>query len=229
MASITLMWRNSAAAVCYTLDGQGADEIDVETFSADVAVLTIHGVNIHPGVAKGRMTNAVRVAASLLDRLPRTRLSPETTEGREGYLHPYEISGGVAEVRARILFRDFDAPALDRLAELLRQAVATTQAEFPGTRSTWQSITIRNMAEGLASEPPRRLQRGTRPASTGAECETNDCSRRNRWLPSDRTRPALAQPFHRGARPHSPLEWTCLEEMVQAVQWLVKLSEVWTE
>ena len=68
------------AAVCYTLDGQGADEIDVETFSADVAVLTIHGVNIHPGVAKGRMTNAVRVAASLLDRLPSD--SPFAGNGR---------------------------------------------------------------------------------------------------------------------------------------------------
>jgi tripeptide aminopeptidase len=218
------------AAVCYTLDGQGADEIDVETFSADVAVLTIHGVNIHPGVAKGRMTNAVRVAASLLDRLPRTRLSPETTEGREGYLHPYEISGGVAEVRARILFRDFDAPALDRLAELLRQAVATTQAEFPGAKiDVAIKKQYRNMAEGLASEPravcnaERALLRLGRSAKQTIVRGGTDGSRLTELgLPS----PNLSTGEH---APHSPLEWTCLEELVQAVQWLVKLSEVWTE
>ena len=142
------------AVVCYTLDGQGADEIDVETFSADLAILSIRGANIHPGAAKGRMTNAVRVAASLLDRLPRTRMSPETTEGREGFLHPYEIAGGVAEARLRILLRDFETSALARSAELLNQAVAATQAEFPGAMLDMEiKKQYRNMAFGLAKEP----------------------------------------------------------------------------
>ena len=85
------------AVACYTLDGQGADTIDVETFSADMALVTIRGKNIHPSIAKDRMTNAVRAAADFIARLPRDRLSPETTEDREGFLHPYEMAGGVAE------------------------------------------------------------------------------------------------------------------------------------
>ncbi len=97
-----------AATACYTLDGHGSGEIDVETFSADQAIVTIRGVNIHPSIAKGRMTNAVRAAAEFIACLPRDCLSPETTDGREGFLHPYEMSGGVAEVKMKILLRDFD-------------------------------------------------------------------------------------------------------------------------
>ena len=79
------------AAACYTLDGHASNEIDVETFSADQAVVTIHGVNIHPSIGKGRMVNAIRVAGDFIARLPREGLSPETTDGRDGFLHPYDI------------------------------------------------------------------------------------------------------------------------------------------
>src|SRR5262249_11770649 len=75
----------------YTLDGGGVGEIDVETFSADLAVVTITGVNIHPSIGKGRMVNAVRLAGAFLERLPWQSLSPETTDGRQGFLHPYRI------------------------------------------------------------------------------------------------------------------------------------------
>ena len=218
------------AVVCYTLDGQGADEIDVETFSADLAILSIRGANIHPGAAKGRMTNAVRVAASLLDRLPRTRMSPETTEGREGFLHPYEIAGGVAEARLRILLRDFETSALARSAELLNQAVAATQAEFPGAMLDMEiKKQYRNMAFGLAKEPravayaARALARLGRTARETIVRGGTDGSRLTELgLPS----PNLSTGEH---SPHSPLEWTCLEEMVGAVEWLVKLAEVWAE
>src|SRR6516162_4204869 len=84
------------AVVGYTLDGGGQGEIDGETFSADLAVVTIRGVNIHPAIAKGRMVNAVRLAGMFLDRLPRLGQSPEATADREGFLHPYRIEGGVA-------------------------------------------------------------------------------------------------------------------------------------
>ena len=100
------------ATVCYTLDGHGSNEIDTETFSADQAMVVIHGVNIHPSIAKDRMTNAVRVAAAFIARLPRDRLAPEATDGREGFLHPFDISGGVAEVKLKLLLRDFDAAQL---------------------------------------------------------------------------------------------------------------------
>jgi tripeptide aminopeptidase len=95
------------AAAGYTLDGGGQGEIDCETFSADLAVVTIRGVNIHPAIAKGRMVNAVRLAGLFLDRLPRLTQAPEMTAEREGFLHPYRIDGGVAEVTLRILLRDF--------------------------------------------------------------------------------------------------------------------------
>ena len=83
------------ADVCYTLDGGGAGDIDTETFSADAATVTIHGVNIHPSIAKDRMVNSVRVMAEFLVRLPQDTLSPESTEGRQGFLHPYEFHLGV--------------------------------------------------------------------------------------------------------------------------------------
>ncbi len=100
------------AVVAYTLDGGGVGEIDHETFSADLAVVTVKGVNIHPSIGKGRMINAVRLAGLFLDQLPREFESPETTAGREGFLHPYRIEGGVGEVTMRILLRDFDTARL---------------------------------------------------------------------------------------------------------------------
>src|SRR5262249_45769191 len=122
------------AVVGYTLDGAGQGEIDVETFSADLAVVTVTGTNTHPAYAKGRMINAVRLAGLFLDRLPRHCQSPETTDGREGFLHPYRIEGGVAQVTLRILLRDFDTARLAGRAELLRAVAQTVTADYPGAR-----------------------------------------------------------------------------------------------
>lgn len=215
------------ATVCYTLDGQGVDTIDVETFSADLATVIIRGVNIHPGVAKGRMVNAVRVAGRFLEQLPK-RLAPEHTADREGFLHPYDISGGVAEVRLRVLLRDFDTAELARLAEVLRKAARSAREEFPGSQI---EISIkpqyRNMAEGLAKEPravgfaQRALEKLGRKAKLTIVRGGTDGSRLTELgLPC----PNLATGEH---CPHSPQEWTCLEEMVAAAQWLVALAEVW--
>jgi tripeptide aminopeptidase len=217
-----------AAAACYTLDGQGAETIDVETFSADLAVVTVRGVNIHPSLAKGRMTNALRVAADFLGRLPRDRLSPETTEGREGFLHPYQIGGGVAEVKLRILLRDFDTAKLEQHADVLRRAAAESMAGFPQAEID-VAITkqYRNMSEGLAREPravacaQEALQRlGRRAELTIVRGGTDGSRLTELGLPT----PNLATGQH---NPHSPLEWACLEEMLRAVQWLVAIAEVW--
>ena len=143
------------ATVCYTLDGHASSEIDVETFSADLAVVKIEGVNIHPSIAKGKMTNAVRVAADFIARLPREHLSPETTEDREGFLHPYDLAGGVAEVKLKILLRDFDETKLVDLAELLRQKAAETMKAFPAAKiEVAIECQYRNMAEGLVRASP---------------------------------------------------------------------------
>jgi len=218
------------AVACYTFDGQGADTIDVETFSADRAMVTIDGVNIHPSIAKGRMINALRVAADFLARLPRQELSPESTEGREGFLHPYQIAGGVARVTLQILLRDFDAAELGRLAARLDEAAAASMAEFPGAAI---EVSIRrqyrNMAEGLPKEPravafaQRALERLGRTAKLTIVRGGTDGSRLTEMgLPT----PNLANGQH---TPHSPLEWACLEEMAGAAQWMVALAETWAE
>ena len=218
------------AVACYTLDGQGADTIDVETFSADRATVTIDGVNIHPSIAKGRMVNALRVAADFLARLPRERLCPETTEGREGFLHPYQIAGGVARVTLQILLRDFDAAELGRLAAWLHGAAGASMAEFPGARiEVSLKRQYRNMAEGLSTEPravalaQRALERLGRNAKLTIVRGGTDGSRLTEMgLPT----PNLANGQH---TPHSPLEWACLEEMAGAAEWLVALAETWAE
>jgi tripeptide aminopeptidase len=216
------------AQVCYTLDGSAAGEIDVETFSADLAKVTVRGVNIHPSIAKGRMINAVRAAADFLARLPRDTCSPETTEGREGFLHPYTIEGGVAEIAIRVLLRDFDERALAGLAEQLRAAACHTEESFRGARVEIEIIRqYRNMAEGLAREPravqyaERAFANLRRPSKRTIVRGGTDGSRFTELgLPT----PNLSTGEH---NPHSPLEWTCLEEMVEAAEHLVELVQVW--
>lgn len=218
------------ATVCYTLDGHGTGEIDVETFSADQAVVTIQGVNIHPSIAKGRMTNAVRAAAEFIARLPRDRLSPETTDGREGFLHPYEIQGGVAEVTLKVLLRDFDAAELAELADRLRQTADAMHRDFPDAKIAVQiQRQYRNMAEGLAREPravahaQEALRRLGRTAKRTIVRGGTDGSRLTELgLPT----PNLSCGGH---NPHSLLEWACLEEMAESVEWIVGLAEVWGE
>jgi len=217
------------ATVCYTLDGSGAGEIDVETFSADLAVVKIRGVNIHPSIGKGKMVNALRVAARFVDLLPRDRLAPEVTDGRDGFVHPYVVSGGVAEVTLRILLRDFDTAKLADEAKLLRATAATAVQDFPGAAIDVEvTPQYRNMADGLLREPravafaeeaysrlgqlaKRTLVRGGTDGSRFTEL----------GLPT----PNLSCGQH---TPHSPLEWACLEEMVQAVEVLATLAQVWS-
>ena len=216
------------ATVCYTLDGSGAGEIDTETFSADLATVTVRGINIHPSIGKGRMVNAVRVAAALIDRLPKGTLSPETTDGRDGFLHPYQIEGGVAEVKLKILLRDFDTAALSAKAELIRAAASEVSVEFPGSIIEVNiQKQYRNLGEGLSREPRavayaqeahRRLGREAK--LTIIRGGTDGSQLTEKGLPT----PNLSTGEH---NPHSPLEWTCLEEMVQAVEVLVQLVQVW--
>jgi len=216
------------AAVCYTFDGQGADEIDVETFSADLAIVTVRGVNVHPAIAKGRMTNALRVAADFLTRLPLDTLAPESTADREGFLHPYVVSGGVGEVTLRILLRDFDTAQLAAHAQLLREAAAATMHKFPAAKiDIATSPQYRNMADGLAGEPRavefarRALERlGREPKLTIIRGGTDGSRFTELGLPT----PNLSTGQH---HLHSNLEWACLEEMEQAARMLIELVQIW--
>ncbi len=144
------------ASVGYTLDGGGEGEIEGETFSADKAVVTITGVNIHPSIAKGKMVNAVRLAGMFLERLPHLKLTPETTQDREGFLHPYRIDGGVGQVTIHFLLRDFITGKLAEQAELLRQIGHLIELEYPQAKVLVAvSPQYRNMADGLRHERAR--------------------------------------------------------------------------
>jgi tripeptide aminopeptidase len=217
------------ATVCYTLDGGGTDEIDVETFSADQATITVHGVNIHPSIGKGRMINAVRVMSDFLKRLPRG-LSPEMTDDRDGFLHPYHLEATVAEAKVKVLLRDFDTANLKNQAAILHEAAADAQAAYPGSKIEVKiEAQYRNMADGLKQEPRavqyaeealRRL--GRTPKKTIVRGGTDGSRLTEIGLPT----PNLSTGEH---NPHSPLEWTCLEEMTAAVEMLVELAKVWAE
>ncbi len=218
------------AQACYTLDGAGANTLDVETFSADLAVVKIRGVNIHPSIAKGRMVNALRAAGTFLDRLPRTTLAPESSEGREGFLHPYVVQGGVAEVTIKVLLRDFDTANLRAHADRLQEIADCVEEEMAGIRCDLQvTPQYRNMADGLQRESRvvehvqqahARLGRTLR--LTIIRGGTDGSMLTAKGLPT----PNLSSGQH---TPHSPLEWACLDEMVQAVEVLVELAQVWAE
>jgi tripeptide aminopeptidase len=216
------------AHVAYTLDGGGEGEIDGETFSADLAVVTITGVNIHPGLAKGKMVNAVRLAGLFLDRLPRVMLAPEVTADRDGFLHPYRIEGGVAEVKIRILLRDFQTLKLKEKADLLRAAAGLLSAEFPQAKvDVAVTPQYRNMAEGLGKEP--RALEFADAAMKNAGLTPKRCIVRGGTDGSRLTEMGLPTPnLSCGEHNiHSPLEWTCLEEMQSSVRVLVELAQLW--
>ncbi len=216
------------AVVGYTLDGGGHGEIDNETFSADLAVVSIKGVNIHPALAKGRMVNAVRLAATFLERLPRQVLTPETTDGRDGFLHPYRVEGGVAEMTMRILLRDFDTAKLAEKADLLHVTAGVLALEYPqATFDVKVTPQYRNMADGLRKEPravafaqDAMTRVGLTPKLTIVRGGTDGSRLTEIGLPT----PNLSTGEH---NIHSPLEWTCLEEMGIAVMVLVELAQVW--
>lgn len=218
------------ATVCYTLDGSAAGEVDVETFSADLATIRVTGINIHPSIAKGRMVNALRAIGTLLDRLPRAGHSPETTDGRNGFLHPYDLSGGVADATAKVLLRDFDTAGLSTKADLLRDLAKQVEQEHPGVKIDVQiKKQYRNLGDGLAREPRaagyaaeahRRLGREAK--LTIVRGGTDGSQLTERGLPT----PNLSTGEH---NPHSPLEWTCLEEMVAATEVCTELVQVWGE
>jgi tripeptide aminopeptidase len=216
------------ASVCYTLDGPAAGQIDVETFSADLATVTVRGINIHPSIGRNRLVNAIKAAGDLLNRLPRDELSPETTAGREGFLHPYSIEGGVGLVKLNVLLRDFDSFRLTEYAQRLRQEARAVEDQFPGVQlEVHVTPQYRNLAEGLRREPravslaEQAFEQLGLPRTRSIIRGGTDGSRLTELgLPT----PNLSSGQH---APHSPLEWACLDEMVQATQVLVQLARLW--
>src|SRR5229473_3560759 len=124
------------ADFAYTIDGETAGNIEDETFSADAATITVEGVSTHPGFAKGKMEHAIKIAAAIIDRLPKDTCSPETTEGKQGFLHPIGIQGTLEKATLNFIVRDFTDDGLTEKEALLEGIVKDVMKAYP--RSTWR-------------------------------------------------------------------------------------------
>lgn len=215
------------ADVAYTLDGGEAGEITYETFSADKAIVVITGIAVHPGSAKGKLVNALRLAGRFLAALPQA-LSPEMTADREGYIHPYRVQGTAAEAILSFTLRDFELNGLQAHGERLRAIAETLQAEEPRARIIC-TITpqYRNMRYGLekdmrpvelalAALRPLGLEPILQPVRGG----TDGSGLTAKGVPT----PNL---FTGMENSHGPLEWISLQDMARAVQLCVNLAQLW--
>ena len=215
------------AVAAYTLDGGGAGDIDVETFSADGLTVKVKGVNIHPSIAKDRMVNALRAAGAFLERLPADQ-APETTEDRAGFIHPYVLDGGVAEVTIKILLRDFDTAQLEVKADLVRGIASQVEQDYPGISiDVDHQKQYRNMADGLPKEP--RAVEFAKQAHDQLNFEYRLSSIRGGTDGSMLTEKGLPTPNLSSGQhtQHSPLEWACLDEMIQQGQVLIQTAVIW--
>ena len=216
------------AVAAYTLDGQSTGEVEAETFSADKATVRITGVNIHPSIAKGRMTNAVRLAGLFLERLPKTTLTPETTDGRQGFIHPYIIEGGVPETTIHCLLRDFETSKLAEQATLLREVAASVVKEYPEAKIDVDvKQQYRNMRDGMGKEPravPFALEAVRRAGLEAKQLIIRGGTDGARLTELGLPTPNLSCGEH---NIHSPLEWACVEEMEANVRTVIELLKVW--
>lgn len=217
--------------VCgYTLDGDGAGKIDTETFSADMAEVRIKGINIHPSIGKGKMVNAIRYLSEFIDRLPKETDAPEVTDERAGFMHPFSMSGTVAEAAVEIILRDFETDQLAEYAAQLQRIADELKEKEPRLEIEVRIIEqYRNMREGLMLEP-RALEKaikatsaaGLKPELSIIRGGTDGSVLTEKGLPT----PNLSSGQH---IPHSPLEWASLEEMEQAVEVVLELAKLWGE
>jgi len=214
----------------YTVDGSTAGELQQETFSGAQVRMRVRGRAIHPGWAKGELVNAVKLAAEVIDRLPRDRLSPETTDCREGYVHPVVISGDSSEVELRFIVRDFENDQLDRHVEFLRGIAADVAATDDRCSIEVESkIQYRNMRDTLQKHPQivanleeavRRV--GLEPKLTAIRGGTDGSVLTQMGLPTPNI-------FTGGHDAHSEREWICVEDMGLAAATVVELAKVWAE
>jgi tripeptide aminopeptidase len=218
------------ADVAYTLDGSGLGELEVETFSAKSIRVTIHGHSVHPGSAKGRLVNAVKLAADLVAALPRDRLSPETTEEREGFVHPHRISGNAEGAVVDLIVRDHDDELLERHVALVRGLVERVAASEPrATIEVEVRDSYRNMRSVIAESPRvveaalaaiRRI--GVEPTLAITRGGTDGAVLSAQGLPT----PNL---FTGGQDYHSVREWASVQDMAAAAATIVELAGVWAE
>jgi tripeptide aminopeptidase len=218
------------AEFAYTIDGESAGQIEGETFSADAAIVSIEGVSTHPGFAKGKMEHAIKIAAAIVERLPKNTCSPETTEGREGFLHPIGLSGTLEAATLGLIVRDFTEEGLRKKEALLENIVKEVMADYP--RSTYRleiKQQYRNMKQVIDRHPEivdyavEAIRRaGLKPVKTSIRGGTDGSRLSFMGLPC----PNIFAGEHAF---HSRLEWVSRQDMEKAVQTIVHLAMIWEE
>ena len=218
------------ADAAYTLDGSGLGELDTETFSAKSVRVTIRGYSVHPGKAKGKLVNAVKLAAWLVESLPKDGLSPETTEDREGYVHPHRISGNTEEAIVDFIARDHDDALLEQHLELLRGLAEQVVAREPRAaveievRDSYHNmrpyIEAHPRVVEAALEAMRRV--GVQPKLGIIRGGTDGAVLSERGLPTPNI-------FTGGQEYHSVREWASVQDMAAAAATVVELVGVWSE
>jgi tripeptide aminopeptidase len=218
------------ARCAYTMDGGSRGEVEVESFSADAMTLTFHGFNTHPGYAKGRMVNAIKVAADFIARLPPDAMSPETTEGGQGFVHPYVVQAGVEQTSVKLLIRDFRTAALQTKETMMERLAGEAVRAHPGSRvDVAITASYRNMREVLDRDPD--VAEYAREAVRRAGLEVRDRLIRGGTDGSRLSFIGLPTPnlFAGEHNFHSRLEWVSAQDMEKAVEVIVHLCRVWEE
>ncbi|NNG69966.1 peptidase T [Rhizobium laguerreae] len=217
------------ADFAYTMDGETAGHIEDETFSADGVEISISGVAIHPGFAKDRMENAIKIAGAIIDRLPR-HLAPETTEGKQGFIHPTGVTGSMEKASLSLIIRDFTDKGLTERETMLEAIVKDVLAGYPGSTYRFEvKEQYRNMKVVLDRHPEivenaiEAVRRAGMTPVRGSIRGGTDGSRLSfMGLPCPNI-------FAGGHAFHSPLEWVSRQDMEKAVKTIVELARVWEE
>lgn len=218
------------AKYAYTVDGESLGEIENETFCADTVILTIQGFNCHPGYAKNKLVNAIKIAADFIEQLPKDKLSPETTEGREGYVHPYVVNGGVDVTTIKILIRDFEESGLKEKEAYLKELADKVISKYPKASYKFEvQESYRNMRYVLDQHPQvvqyalEAVERaGITPKLNIIRGGTDGSRLSYMGLPC----PNIFAGEHAF---HSRLEWISVQDMQKAVDVIVNLCQIWEE
>jgi tripeptide aminopeptidase len=214
----------------YTVDGEKLGEIEDETFCADTVEIKIQGVNVHPGYAKNKLVNAIKIGVDIIDRFPKDRMSPETTEKREGYIHPHHFSGGSEEAVIKILIRDFEEKGLKEKEDFIKNIVDSEAAKYPKAHIDFKVIeSYRNM-KLILEKHPQVLEKaakavemaGIKPRKNIIRGGTDGARLSYMGLPTPNV-------FTGGANFHSRQEWIALEDMQKASEVMVNLMKLWAE
>ena len=218
-------------AMCaYTMDGGLRGEVEIESFSADGVAITFHGFNTHPGYAKGTMVNAIKVAATFIESLPQHTLSPETTEGMEGFVHPNVVQASVEKTTVKLIVRDFDTYGLEEKERMLEALALQATHRHPGSRMAFTVVEqYRNMKQVLDTMP--QIAEYAEEAVRRSGLEVRRRSIRGGTDGSRLSFMGLPTPniFAGEHNFHSRLEWVSVQDMEKAVEVIVNLARVWEE